>query len=107
MYRRDFLKISGLFSATVLMQFNSLEKEFSLPVETEAQGKLFRGTSNGRIYVSTNGGRDWELHSNFGAEISVYGLASKHSDQVHAQLGFANHSFELALAPNGKLWRTV
>ncbi|HSL45926.1 MAG TPA: hypothetical protein VK897_21010 [Anaerolineales bacterium] len=107
MYRRDFLKLSGLLSASVLMRFNSLEKAVSLPLEAEAHGKLFRATSDGRIYVSTNRGMDWQLHTNFGSEVSVYGLASRHRDQVHAELGIANHSFQLALTPDGKRWRKV
>ena len=107
MHRRDFLKLSGLFSASVFMQFNSLEKAVSLPLEVEAQGRLFRSTPDGKIYVSTNRGQDWQLHTNFGSQVSVYSLAARHRDQVHAELGIANHSFELALASDGKRWRTV
>jgi hypothetical protein len=107
MYRRDFLKLSGLLSAAVFMRFNSVSKAVSLPVEAEAKGQLFRGTSDGRIYVSTNQGRDWQLHTNFGSHVSVYSLASRHKDQIQAGLELANHSFELALAPDGKRWRTV
>src|SRR5215210_6849472 len=107
MDRRDFLKLSGLFSAAVFMGSNSLGKAVSFPVEAEAQGKMFRGTSDGRIYVSTNRGADWQLHTNFGAEVSVYSLASRHRDQIHAELDVAGYSFKLALTPDGKRWKTA
>jgi hypothetical protein len=106
MDRRNFLKLSGLLSAAVFMQFNSLEKAVSFPVEVEAQGKLFRGTSDGKIYISANAGKSWQLHTNFGSAFYIFGLADDWG-QVHAQLGFEGHSFELALIENGKTWRTV
>lgn len=107
MYRRDFLKLSGMLSAAVFMQFNPLGKAASLPVEVESQGKYYRGTSDGKIYVSANAGKDWQLHTNFGSGFSVHNLAADFWGQVHAQLGFESHSFELALAQNGTTWRTV
>jgi hypothetical protein len=107
MYRRDFLKLSGLLSAAVFIRFNSLGKAFTLPVEVQSQGKLFRGTPDGKIYVSANEGQSWQLHTNFGREIAILSLAINHKEQIQAQLGFANHTFELALAHNRQAWRTA
>jgi hypothetical protein len=107
MVRRDFLKLSGLLSAVVFIQFNPLGKAVSLPVEVESQSKLYRGTPDGQLYISANAGRNWQLHTNFGPAFSIVGLRASLRGQVHAQLGFEGHSFELALAQNGKTWRTV
>src|SRR6266540_4313229 len=107
MVRRDFLKLSGLLSAAVFMQFNSLGKAVSLPVEVESQGKFYRGTPDGKIYVSANAGKNWQLHTNFGSGFPVLSLTADFWGQVRAQLGFESHSFELALAQNGQTWRTV
>jgi hypothetical protein len=107
MVRRDFLKLSGLLSAAVFMQFNPLGKAVSLPVEVESQGKYYRGTSDGKIYVSSDVGKSWQLHTNFGSALSIVGLRANLWGQVYAHLGLDGHSFELALAQNGTTWRTV
>jgi hypothetical protein len=107
MVRRDFLKLSGLLSAAVLIQFNPLGKVVNLPVEVESQGKYYRGTSDGKIYVSADVGKSWQLHTNFGPGLYIVGLRANREGQVHAHLGLNGHSFELALAQNGTTWRTV
>jgi len=107
MYRREFLKLSGLLSASLFIQINPLGKMVSRPIEVESQGKLYRGTSDGKIYVSANAGKSWQLHTNFGSAFSIFSLTTDYREQVQAQLGFEGHSFELALAQNGAIWRTV
>src|SRR5512138_2343726 len=104
MYRRDFLKLGGLFSVTLLMKFNPLGKGLYLPAEVSSQGMSYRGASAGRVYVSSNAGKNWQLHTNFGAAYSVLGLTADHSGQIHAQLDFGGRSFELALTLDGKAW---
>ena len=107
MYRRDFLKLSGLLSAAVFMQFNPLGKAASLPVEVESQGKLYRGTADGKIYISADTGESWQLHTNFGSGFPVLHLTADFWGQVYARLGFESRSFELALVQNGKTWRAM
>src|SRR5947199_268435 len=107
MYRRDFLKLSGLLSAALFVQINPLEKAVSLPIEVESQGKYYRGTSDGKILISTDVGKSWQVHTNFGSTLSILGLRVNFWGQVHTQLGFASHSFELELAQNEQSWITV
>lgn len=106
MYRRDFLKIGGVLSAAVFVPVGSLAKRLSLPVEVEAHGKLFRGTPDGKIYVSRDAGKNWQLHTNFGSDFSIEGLSVNFWGQVRAQLSFANYSFDLLLAQSGNTWKT-
>src|SRR5689334_6096020 len=106
MVRREFLKLSGLLSTALFVQVHPLGKVASLHTEVESQGKLYRGTSDGKIHVSGDAGKSWQLHTNFGHEFSVLDLRTNFWGQVQAQLGFAGHSFELALAEEGKIWRT-
>lgn len=110
MVRRDFLKFSGLLSAALLIPVHPVEKILSLPsipVEVASGGKLYRATQDGKIYASSNAGRDWQMHTNFGSHVSVFGLTTNLGDQVHAKLGVAHHSFELALAPDQRCWKKV
>lgn len=108
MVRRDFLKFTGLLSAALFLQIHPLRKAVSLPVEVESQGKLYRGTYDGKIYVSENAGKSWQLHTNFGSAVSILGLRTANLQrQVHAHLGFGGHRFELELAQKGQYWKTV
>lgn len=107
MYRRDFLKIGGLLSAALLLQFNPLDSFAFQPVEVEAHGNLYRGASDGRILVSSDLGKTWQLHTNFGADFAIIGLSTNYGGQLRAQLEFAGNPFELALAQNSKTWKTI
>ena len=106
MDRRDFLKLSGLFSAAVFMRFPSLAQAVAFPVEVEADGKLFRGTPEGKIYVSGDAGKNWQLHTNFGAQVAILDLHTNFWGQLQTQLGIGGYSFELVLAQTGKGWKT-
>jgi hypothetical protein len=105
--RRDFLKISSLASIALFAQFTLQANMAGHPVEARSGDKLYRGTPDGKVYLSSNEGKDWQLHTNFGPEFSVLALSSSHSGQLYTQLEFASHTFELVLAQNNKTWRTV
>ena len=108
MVRRDFLKLSGLATAAMLIQITpAVAAAADLPLQVEAGGKLYRGTDDGRIYTSSNSGKSWQLHTNFGPDLSVWGLSAGSRGDVRLQLGFAGHSILLRLMPNGKTWQTA
>ncbi|MBL8061493.1 MAG: hypothetical protein JNK32_00620 [Anaerolineales bacterium] len=108
MNRRDFLKVGGLLSAALLLQLSPLGQTAYLPVEAQTGGKLYRGTSDGRVLISSDAGKSWQLHSNFGSMIDILGLTVDLQGQLFAQLGFKGHHFELVLAQNGtNTWRTA
>lgn len=108
MNRRDFLKVGGLLSAALLLQISPLGKMTSMPIQAQAGGKLYRATSDGRILISSDAGKNWQLHSNFGSMIDILGLTVDLQGQLFAQLGFKGHHFGLALAQDGtNTWRTV
>jgi len=107
MVRREFLKLSGLFSAALLVQIHPLRKATSFPAEVVSQGKHYRANSDGKIYVSADAGKSWQLHTNFGSDFSILDLWTDLWGQVQVQLGFAGRSFILTLAREGKIWRTM
>jgi|SRR5215210_7209455 len=106
MDRRDFLKLSGVFSAAIMIRFDTLAKATALPLEVEAQGKLFRGTPDGKIYISGDAGKSWRLHTNFGSHVSIRDLSVNFGGQARAQLSLADHRFEMVLAKTAKGWKT-
>jgi hypothetical protein len=106
MIRRDFLKLSGLFSAVVFMQFNPLGKAVALPVEAESQGRLYRGTLDGKFYASVDAGKSWQLHTDFGSEFSFVAL-TPHYSGLGALLEFKGYRVQLALGQGDNIWRTA
>ena len=107
MNRRDFLKLGGLASAALFVQFNLLGGITTRPIEVESHGIRYRGDSDGKIMISTDEGKTWQLHTNFGSEFSIRSLITDIWGQVNAQLEFEGYSFDLILAQNGNSWRTT
>ncbi len=110
--RRDFLKVMAQISTTglTLALLAGLPARMSLnvspaPVQAEALGRKFRGTSDGRVFESLDGGRTWQLIANFGEHCSILTLFERQS-QVYAQIGVQGYSF-LVRSPNARLWYTA
>lgn len=104
MNRRDFLKVSGLFSFILAAPLGNIAL---MPVVARAQNLLYRGTTDGKFYVSQDAGDTWLLHSALGQNYSVLSIFTDHSKRVHALIGFAGRRFNLILDQNGKSWRTL
>ena len=79
MNRRDFLKIGALLSTAVLVQVSPLGIRFNPPVEVETENKIYRGSSDGKIFVSKDQRKTWQQHINFGPQFSVQELGKKSS----------------------------
>jgi hypothetical protein len=107
MNRRDFLKAGAVFSAAVLVPLNVAGSLAGSPAEVRYADQLYRGTSDGEIYVSEDEGQTWKLHTSFGADLSVLHLWVNFWGQLQARLGIAGHSFDLSLAKDGRIWRTM
>ena len=104
MNRRDFLRVTGLASASLFLFSSPFKAVLKFPVQVVAQGKIFRGTSDGEVQVSENGGKIWQLHARFGPECPILGLYTDRQSQVYLQAGYKYHSFRLVLSKNGKDW---
>jgi hypothetical protein len=109
MNRRDFLKLGGLFSTALFLQFNLPGSIAIQVVEVESQGNLYHGTSDGKILISANEGKTWQLHTNFGSQCAVTKLSTDAQERVVALIEYLGFDFKLALSNhNGNsVWRTV
>src|SRR5512140_3234747 len=105
--RRDFLKLSGLFSAAMLVGGGAALELKTRSIETELQGLFYRGTSDGKIYVSQDAGKTWTLHTGFGSHLSISHLYVDFRKRLMAVLDCQGYDFKLALQPDGHTWRTV
>ncbi len=107
MNRRDFLKVSGLASAALLVNVTPLLGRLAdIPAYIESSGRLYRGTVDGKIYASADRGMTWALHADFGGQIAVLGFSAPSGGQVAARLAFQSRRFDVKLAKNGRHWIT-
>lgn len=106
MNRREFLKISLLTFVVSMAPSFGLASVFAAPAAAEFQGKHFRGTRDGKILVSYNAGKTWQLHTNLGSSCAVVNLQPA-GDHLYSQMRFQGHPFRLALTNDGKSWRTA
>ena len=108
MDRREFIKLSGLFSVAFFTQFiPRLGKSINQPVELASGGVIYRGTQGGDIQTSGDAGLSWQLHTRLGPQYSIISLYSDSSTRVYTKAVFAGRSFELMLSKDKKYWLTV
>ena len=105
--RRDFLKISGLFSAAMLVGVGSVAEIAGRSVETEFNRLFYRGTSDGKIFVSEDAGKTWKLHTQFGTHLSVSDLYVDFRRRMVADLKCQGYDFKLVLSSDLRTWRTM
>ena len=105
MQRRDFLKLSSVMSAFVYATVSPIGNITKLPIETAALGKVYRGTYDGSIHISENGGKSWQLHSKFGADYAILDIFTGLDGRLYTHAGFKQHSFLLVLSKDGNSWR--
>jgi len=112
MNRLNFLKLAAVGSLTVFTA--PLFRKFSFPIPGAALpgdfvsgpgGKLYQGTSDGRILASADGGLAWQCSVNFGENFQVRNLSGT-GGGLFAEIGFPGGIFALTSA-NGIAWQTV
>jgi len=104
MKRRDFLKVSSLMSAVGYTAVAPLGKIVNLDIETAAFGKIYRGTSKGKILVSTNKGKSWQLHTQFSPGYAILDIFIARDNRLYIQVGYKQVNFYLVLTENKKVW---
>ena len=114
MRRRSFLKLIGWTSA-----WAALAGQSAVSAATSAAGQTGSATVNtmsssvryraegGRIYVSSNSGQSWTLHSDLGSMYRVDKVGASTSGSIQATVDFAGRTFTLRLAPDLRWWLTA
>jgi hypothetical protein len=108
MHRRDFLKVAGLATASLAVwQLAPASAGTKPPVQATVGGRMWRGTPDGKVSVSDNGGQSWRLHTDFGTELAVHRFAPMSGSLVRATLSVKGHEFDLRLDNDDVTWRTI
>ncbi len=106
MNRREFIKLGGVSVLTLLSGLGGVDVLAQLPVEAAVQGKVYRGTHDGKIYISENGGNNWRLHTNLGSDYAITHFSTGASNHVQAQVRYQKYTFQLALSKDGRFWNS-
>lgn len=104
--RRSFFKLSSLAAgALFFIPRPAPQSENFFTAYTEALGKQYRGTRDGRVLESVDGGRTWQQVAYFGSHCAVQTLSYARG-RLRAQIKVAGYPF-LLTSDNARVWRTV
>ena len=114
MTRRDLLKMMGVSAGAGMVnavqaplrsvgQAASWLEVVSADPQAEFDGRLFRGSVDGCIYVSTDGGKAWDLLTCLHKDCAVTSLRADKSG-LSATLEFQGYPFNLT-SSDGKVWK--
>jgi hypothetical protein len=111
--RRSFLKLIGLGSLGASLPWAgsvaaSSRRSGSPGAATQSAApgrRLYRG-SRGGIYMSTNAGRSWKLHTYLGPEYDVSRASTDGAGGASVRVAYGSRSFTLSLAPDLRSWLT-
>jgi hypothetical protein len=104
--RRSFLKVAGLTAGALLLAPGSAQGAGSYFIaQAEAFGRQYRGTRDGLVLESVDGGRHWQQVANFGSHCVVQALNQRQA-QLQARVGVAGYDFVLT-SRDARTWYTV
>ncbi len=107
MNRRQFLTLATVFTAAGMTQLGTPRLAAARgPVRIPRRQILYRGTQDGKLYRSTNGGRTWHLMANFGNHCAIDQVVSQRRGGTTVKLVCAGHNFELN-SKDDRVWRTA
>jgi hypothetical protein len=102
--RRNFIKVAGLAAGALLLAAAQGAGN-TVIAQTAALGKMYRGTRDGLVFESSDGGKTWQQVANFGSHCAVQVLSDRRG-KLQARIGVGAHGFELASA-DGRKWYTT
>jgi hypothetical protein len=104
MNRRDFLKVGSVISVFGLIAASPLDKVFNAEMEVSAFGKIYRAANKGRVFVSKDKGKSWQLHTRFNNGYSILDIFVATDKRLYVKLGYNKTRFYLVLTGNKKSW---
>jgi hypothetical protein len=107
MMRRSFIKFSWAAAMLLVLPRRPLIWLAQAPVERLIKNILYRGTVNGKIYISKDRGKTWQLNTDLGLDYSIQEIYPGKHNQVYLKVGYQQYSFLLSAAEDDKVWRTV
>jgi hypothetical protein len=111
MNRRKFFRYlsRGALAGATLLAFPSIPASTMFNPSSfftvTALGKIFKGTHDGRLFESQDGGKSWLPLANFGSHCSIVSIVERQS-ALYAVIGVQQFTFNLK-SNNGREWQTI
>ena len=103
--RRSFMQAAGLTTGALLLTpVVAQAAGGDSGAQADALGKKYRGTRDGRVLESVDGGRTWQQVASFGPHCAVHTLSNRQG-QLRVRIGVQGYSFAL-ISTDARLWRT-
>lgn len=99
MNRRSFFKGIAAMSLAGL-----IAAHFPATPPVQAAGKLYLGSSEGRIFESADGGQSWQPRADFGPGCSILEIWQD-NHTLYARVSFEKRTFTVK-STDGRWWRT-
>lgn len=104
--RRTFFKVAGLTAGALLLAPRSAQGAGNYFIAyAKAFGRQYRGTRDGLVFESADGGRTWQQVANFGSHCAVQALSDRQG-KLQARIGVGAYDFGLTSA-DGRKWYTA
>lgn len=107
MNRRQFLYTTGLVTLAAQLQGGRMADWASQPVEAVFQGLRYRGSKDGKIFISSDHGKTWAVHTNLGSMFQILAFDYGTGKRLACTVGFKGRQFRLILANSGKTWQSL
>jgi hypothetical protein len=107
MDRRSFLRTTATMALSTTVLAGGLEESDAEAATKRSDAARYRGSRDGKIFVSRNRGRTWQLLTDFGPDFSIPKVAPNAHDRVVATLTYRRRDFMLALQADNRTWCTV
>jgi len=104
--RRSFMQVAGLAAGAALLAPLVAEVVSGSSIAyADALGKKYKGTRDGHVFESVDGGQTWQQVANFGSHCAVLAL-SERRNRLEAEIGVAGYGFALT-STDARVWHTV
>ena len=104
--RRTFLKAAGLTAGALLLTPSSVQGAGNyFTAYAQALGKMYRGTRDGLVFESVDGGRSWQQVANFGKHCAIAAIRGRQK-QIQVDVTVQGYYFYLK-STDGRTWYTV
>jgi hypothetical protein len=107
MNRRAFIRTTATMALTTTVLAGGLDTSDADAATTRSDALRYRGSRDGKVFISRNGGRTWKLLTDFGRDVVIPKIGYDAHGRVVATLIYRRHDFKLALLPDNRSWCTV
>lgn len=101
MNRREFLTVASSVALVGLLGLKA-----SPVAAAQSSRTLYRGTPDGKLYESTDGGKTWQLITDFGSIYAIQSITPGDNDALTVELAYMGFGFNLH-SIDKSIWRTV